>query len=149
MIDYTGMFEITINGKTQIIKNRIMDNVIDTLISTLLGLSSVDLELKYLALGTGNATVTGQETKLQNEIFRTQFQEVSKTGLGELTSLAIITENEAVTSPNFIEEIGIFGGAGATSVKDSGTLIARVLWKHEKTGFEEIQFKRIDRIRRT
>jgi hypothetical protein len=101
------------------------------------------MELKYLAVGTDNTPITDSDTKLGNEIFRTQFTSSSVTGTAELTSLAIILEAEAIGT---IEEIGIFAGSTATVSADSGILVSRILWHRVKTSNDEIQFTRIDKI---
>jgi hypothetical protein len=62
---------------------------------------------------------------------------------GRIETTFTILDNEAV---GIIREIGIFGGAAATSTPNSGTLIARVLWNKTKSSSEEITIKRIDRV---
>ena len=150
-IGWQGIWNIQIKNKdtgqieeTQI-KNRVMNAALDELLKVLQG-DTTDLEIKYLALGTSNTAVTDTQTQLGTEIFRTQLQSSSKTGTGELTSLFIVLDSEAVGQ---IEEIGIFGGSSASASANSGTLISRILWSRNKTASEEIQFTRIDRIVRS
>ena len=45
-----------------------------------------------------------------------------------------------------IQEIGIFAGSSATATKDSGILVSRILWAYSKTGSEELNFTRSDRL---
>jgi len=133
-----------ITGKVteETIKNRIMNAALDELIKVLNG-DAVDLEIGYLALGTNNAAITNTDTTLGTEIFRTAAVSKTLTATGELTSIFIVLDSEAVAT---IEEIGIFGGSTATATVDTGTLISRILWHKIKTNSEEIQFTRTDRI---
>jgi hypothetical protein len=144
-LGWEGTFKIKVNGENEeIIKNRIMDAALDELLKVLTG-DSPDMELLYLAVGTDNTPVTDQDAQLGNEIFRTQFTSSEVTGVGEVTSLAIVLEAEAVGT---IEEIGIFAGSGASVSADSGLLVSRILWHKVKTNSDEIQFTRIDKITR-
>jgi len=124
------------------IKNRVMNTALDELIKVLNG-ETTDLEISYMALGTGSTAVTNTDTKLATEIFRTPLTEKTVSGTGQLTTTFIVLDVEAVSQ---IEEIGIFGGSTATGTVDAGTLISRILWSHTKTNSEEIQFTRIDKI---
>jgi hypothetical protein len=140
-----GIFKIYVNGKLEkTIKNRVMNTVLETQVDVLQGVSP-DLEIKYLALGTSDTPVTNSDTALGNEIFRTQYVDRTKPYFNESRHKFIILDNEAVDQ---IEEIGIFGGSGATSTPNSGTLISRVLWSRDKTGSEEITIIRIDKVER-
>ena len=127
-----------------VIKNRLMNTALDEMAKVLLG-QSTDMEIKYLALGTGSTAITDTDTTLATEIFRTADQSLTDTGTGEVTSLFIVLDSEAVAA---IEEIGVFGGTTATASADSGTLISRILWSRNKTNSEEIQFTRVDTIGR-
>jgi len=144
----TGKYKIKIINKdtglieNEEINNRIMDDVLDELIKVLQG-TATDLEIKYLALGTDNTAITDTDAALGAEIFRVALTDITKTGTGELTSLAIVLDSEAVDT---IEEIGIFAGAAATAAADSGTLVSRILWTRIKSSSEELQFTRIDTI---
>lgn len=130
--------------KQEIVKNKVMDNVLNKLIGVLQG-TAPDLQTKYLALGTSDTAVTTSDTKLGAEIFRTAVVSQSATNTGEITTEFVILDNEAVGT---IEEIGIFGGDNATTEADSGTLISRILWHKEKTNAEEISVKRVDKVGR-
>ena len=122
-----------------------MDTVLDQLVDTLKG-SSSDLEIEYLALGTGNTPITDTDTTLDTEIFRTAYTtRDDAAGTGVLKHTFIVLDSEAVAT---IEEIGIFGGSTATATADTGTLISRILWNKVKTNQEEIQFVRTDTIGR-
>lgn len=151
MIDnygWAGIWNIKIIDKLRgevsetTIKNRVMNTAIDEFLKVLQG-TATDMQVKYLALGTGNTAITDNDTKLANEIFRTQVTSSTKTGTGELTTLAIVLDNEAIGN---LEEIGIFGGTTATATKDTGKLISRILWSKVKSGTEELQFTRVDKV---
>ncbi len=136
-----GKFEIYINGElADAVDNLIMDATILAMIRTLKG-TAADIQIKYLALGTGTTAPANTNTQLQTEIFRTAILSQSEPITGEVNSLFQVLSTEAVAT---IEEIGIFGGAAAGGTANSGTLLARVLWHHVKTNTEEIQFRRIE-----
>ena len=149
-INWSGQFIIKVKNlktgeeKTEVIKNKVMDNVLNQLIGSLQGINP-NIEIKYLALGTSNTPVTTSDTKLGNEIFRTPIINQEITGIGELTTDFVVLDTEAVGS---IREVGIFGGSTATSSLNTGILISRILWTKEKTSSEELNFRRIDRIGR-
>ena len=138
-----GQFEIYVNGKLdKKIKNTIMDTVLDQFIEVYQA-QSVDLEIKYLALGTSATTVTNTDTQLGSEIFRTPITEQIKAATGTLRTEFVILDTEGV---GLIEEIGLFGGSTATSSADTGTLISRILWSKNKTSNEELNIIRTDTI---
>jgi hypothetical protein len=141
---WEGYFEITTNGQTELIKNRVMNAAINQLADAFTGVAP-NLQIKWLAVGTSNTPVTDDDTKLANEIFRTQaVTSPTRISTGQIETEFKILETEAIGT---LREIGIFAG-NATDVKDSGTLISRILWNKEKTVNEEMTIKRIDVIRR-
>jgi hypothetical protein len=142
---WAGIFKVSINGgEEEMIKNRITNAALNELMKILQG-QAANMEIKFLALGTSANPIVDTDTKLGNEIHRVQFDTKEITATGQLTSIASAEAGEAV---GIIEEIGIFGGPGATDAPNSGMLISRVLWHREKTSLEEIQFTRIDTITR-
>lgn len=139
----SGKYDIYINKKfKESVKNRIMNTVLDQIIEAYQGVNP-DLEIKYLALGTSNTSISDTDTVLGAEIFRTPIVTQSKTGTGEIQTDFTVLSTEAIGQ---IEEIGIFGGTSASGTVDTGTLISRILWSHDKTSSEEIAFKRTDKI---
>ena len=124
------------------IKNRIMNLALDEMLKVLQG-TATDLKIEYMALGTSNTAITNNDLTLGAEIFRTPPIAQAKTGTGELSTTFTVLDSEAVAQ---IEEIGIFGGSGASITADTGTLISRILWSRSKTQNEEIQFSRLDRM---
>lgn len=114
--------------------NMIMDRVLTQMIETLRGTAS-NMEIKYLALGTGTATVLGTNTRLVAEIFRTPPISEATNSTTEIQHGFTVLATEAVAQ---IGEIGIFGGTTASSTSNTGILISRVLWSENKTNSEEL-----------
>jgi len=102
-----------------------------------------DGAIKYVAFGSDNTVPASGDTKLGNEFFRKQVTKQETGAAGELTTTVYIAPYEANQQ---IEEIGWFAGAEATSTKDSGVLIARVLYSKNKTELESLQIERTDTI---
>lgn len=139
----SGGYDIFVNGKyLETVKNRIMDTVLEQLIACYKG-DTPNLEIFYLALGTGNTAVTDSDTTLDTEIFRTAITTQTDVDTGEILTEFTVFDSEAV---GLIEEIGIFGGSTATASADTGTLISRILWAKNKTNSEELVFRRTDKI---
>jgi len=127
------------------IKNQIMNGALDELFKPLYN-DSADLEIKYLAVGTSSASVLNTQTTLEAEVFRTAYTTRTTSSDQELTTKYVIFDSEAQVQ---IEEIGVFGGASATTVSDTGTMISRILWSYDKTPTNiELQFQRTDKIQR-
>ena len=149
MIDKYGWQGIVIaqvkkNGKIieeKTIYNRVMNLALDEFIKVLY--DNPDMNIEYLALGTDNTAVADNQTKLVAEIFRCAYVSRTKTATGELTTVFVVNDSEAVAT---LEEIGIFCGSTASATVDTGTMSSRILWHRAKTANEEIQFTRIDRI---
>ncbi len=146
----TGVFEIKIKNidtgeiTYEKLKNRIMNAALDQLMKPLTG-GTPDVEIKYLALGTGTTAVTDNDSTLDTEIFRVADTTLTANATGQVTSEFPVLATEAVAT---IEEIGIFAGSSATSTADTGLLLSRILWHHVKTNSEEITFRRIDKTTR-
>jgi len=152
MIDkcsWSGLFKIKILNKDgtvqeETIKNMIMDSVINELARTLEG-ESVDLEIKYLALGTDDTAVSADQTGLGNEIFRVPRTDIDNVDTGEIETQFILRYNEA---NQHIKEIGIFVGTTATATPESGKMLSRILWDKNKNENMEFVFTRTDLISR-
>jgi len=141
---WLGRFEIKTKNGIFVLKNRIMNNAIDELLKALSG-NEPDIMLKYLAIGTGTTGLLNTQTQLENEVFRTPFITITKTGIGRLTSIATILD---VDYDGPINEVGVFCGDSATTSADTGLMLSRVLWNYTKTATEEIQITRYDNIER-
>lgn len=141
---WLGQYEILVGDEKFLISNLITDAGLN-MVRDALNNELPSIEIRYLAVGTSSATVSATQTQLTNEIFRTLFISSSKPATGQLEKTAIILENEAVAN---IREIGIFAGATATSVANSGIMVSRVLYSRNKTNLESIQIVRRDTIQR-
>ena len=151
MIDDRGrqgyfIFRAKLNGviiKEEVVKNRIMDQALDKEAEILRGVAP-DLEIKYVAIGTGTTALTNTDTQLANEVFRViPSNPPTKTATGEITTEFVVLETEAQVE---IKEVGIFCGSTATATANSGTLLSRVLWNFDKRSNIELSITRVDRI---
>ncbi len=148
-IGFKGQFVITVKDKVtgkiteETINNRIMNVALNKFIEVLEG-NAPDLEIKYLAVGTGNAAITDTDTQLSSEIFRTEpVIDTTRIATGQSETEFTLLDSEAVAQ---IEEIGIFCGSTAGAGANTGTLLSRILWSKNKTNSEEITIKRTDKV---
>ncbi len=94
------------------------------------GLHLSDLKIRYMAFGDGTTAPTHSDTKLVHERYR---QQITAKNLLSDRLRTMVSVSPYIAASNFhIREIGIFCGSGATSVKDSGFLLARVIVDIEK-----------------
>jgi hypothetical protein len=127
------------------INNTIMNGALDEIYKSLYG-DTPDVEIKYLALGTSSVSVATTQTQLVSEVFRTNYASRTTSSNQEVVTNYVVLDSEATVQ---IEEIGIFAGAAATTVTNSGTLVSRILWSYDKTSSNiELQFQRTDKIQR-
>jgi hypothetical protein len=95
--------------------------------------------ISYVALGTSNTAPTSADVKLGNEVFRKKVTSWTQGANGEILINLYLSPTDAVGFD--IEEVGFFGG-NATSVVNSGVLLAHGLFTHNpKTNAESIQFQ--------
>ena len=144
---WSGELTISVYNKGRLIerdtiKNMITDAGLNLIRNALYG-DTVDCEINYIAVGDGNTAVSAAHTALVNETFRTAVTTQTKTSTGVLDIVGWLLDSDGALT---IEEVGIF--AGGTAVKDSGTLIARVLWSRAKTALESIKIARTDTLGR-
>ena len=102
-----------------------------------------DLKIWGLALGDNNTAPTVTDTLLGNETYRQALTDTDKPETGEYFTEVYI---DPADGNGTIEEIGWFAGTSASATKDTGTLIARVLYSREKTAEEAWIIERIDAI---
>jgi hypothetical protein len=151
MIDKFGLMgriEIEIldinTGKKQTIKshNRIMNAGINELMSALIG-TAPDIEMAYMAIGTGTTAITDTDTVLDTETFRC----VPSTAPYLNSTGEIITEFKLQPAEGVgtITEWGFFVGSTASATVDTGTLWARLLKTVVKTNAQAYTIKRIDK----
>jgi len=105
--------------------------------------STLDSEIKYVAIGSDNTAPDTADTTLGNETFRKAVTSQIAGGTGITITNLYVAPEEAVGT---IEEIGFFAGSSATATTDSGVLFARVLYSRTKTAVESIQIERTDTI---
>jgi len=123
-------------------KNLITDIGLDSLVQAF---SGNDTKIKYVALGNDDTAPANSDTKLGNELFRKAVTKYTVGTTGKLTTQVYIAPGEANSFT--IKEIGWFAGA-ATSEKDTGTMIARVLYSHAKNDKESLLIERTDTLAR-
>jgi hypothetical protein len=84
-------------------------------------------KVTYFALGTSNNAVSASDHFLGNEQYRRGVTQVLNGGaVGEVLISCYVPGGDAIGLN--VQELGIFGGNGASSSFNSGVLIARVLW---------------------
>ena len=149
-LGWLGQFKVkTTNKETgnvseEVVNNRITNNALDKIINILDNIDP-NLDIKYLAIGTGTTALNDADTTLVTEIFRTQFVTSNNTSVGEFTTEFAILDSEAIATWG---EIGIFCGDSATSSADTGVMLSRILFTKTKTSLEEVTITRIDRVSR-
>ena len=111
----------------------------------------LDMQIKHQAIGDDDGTILAlgvTNTTLGNEVYRIPLTSDSKPAIGQYNTVFYLAPALGV---GWIREIGWYAGIasldwGAGAGKDTGTLIARVYWVHDKTALESIQFERLDAI---
>jgi hypothetical protein len=147
--NWNGLYKITVFDKNlnkiireDVVNNTITNNARDEIIKPLYA-ATPNIEIKYLGIGTGTTASSAADTKLENEQFRTADNSLSRMNVGTVESGFTIQDTDYTGN---ICEIGIFCGSSATATKDTGTLLSRINWSHNKTADEEIYFERLDII---
>jgi hypothetical protein len=128
----------------QHINNMITDSGLNLIRESLRG-TITNSEIKFIAVGSGSASVSATDTQLGAEFFRKAVYSKTAVSTGVLQTIAILTETEAVAQ---IYEVGVFAGATATTATNSGVMISRILYSRNKTNLESVQFQRTDTIAR-
>ncbi len=147
---YKGKVRVTIfykNGVREVeeFDNLITDAGLNFLRDLYLG-DITDGEIKYIAIGTGEGAPANADTTLGSEQFRKPVTLKQEDGTGRAETISYIHAGEA----NFhIKELGWFAGADAGDSTDSGVLIARVLYDHNKNELEALQIDRVDEFERS
>lgn len=98
-------------------------------------------KITYVALGTSSTAPAAGDHTLGAETFRkavTSFTNGASNG--EVLINMYLAPGDAVG--NNIQEVGFFGGSGATNSANTGVLLAHGLYAHNpKTAVESIQFQ--------
>ena len=104
-----------------------------------------DLEVKAMTIGDDSTAPALGDTILGNETFRKARTSQSKPSTGVVIYVQYIAPAEAVGT---IEELGWVAGAAVNTAspagKDTGIMIARVLYSRTKTNLESLQIERTD-----
>lgn len=127
--------------ETKHICNEIKNTALNTMRNALAGLVT-DLQIKYLAWGSDSTANAPTQTKLVAEVGRKAITSQTAGATGVMVSVCYLAASEA-NSPK-IEELGWFAGSTASATKDSGILVARVLYSHQKTSLEALNVARTD-----
>jgi hypothetical protein len=147
-MSYTGDFYIAIDNsitgehKEIELKNTIITGRFSDIINVLAGYTP-NIRIKYLAIGTSSVATTGTETQLGTEVYRIAVTTTNNPSNGVLYTSFTVADADYTGQ---IEEIGIFCGTTASITVNTGTLLARVLWSHNKVAGENITFRRRDLI---
>lgn len=104
-----------------------------------------DQEVKAMTIGDDSTAPDLTDTVLGNETFRKARTSQSKPANGAVKYVQYIAPAEAV---GIIEELGWVAGAAVNTAspagKDTGIMIARVLYSRVKTNLESLQIERTD-----
>jgi hypothetical protein len=141
---WSGSVRIVIETSTRrrvvSLTNLITDAGLNLMRDALAGLAT-DVEIKYVAVGTGSTAPAPSDTKLVNEVFRKPVTKQELVGTGQVQTTVYLAPYEANAA---IAEIGWFAGPDAGPAKDSGILVARVLYSRTKSELESWQIVRTD-----
>jgi hypothetical protein len=97
----------------------------------------VDTRVRYVAIGASSAAPSAGDTALGAEVFRKAMTSSANGATsGEAIFTLYLSPQDAVGVG--IQEVGWFGGAGASATPGSGVLLARGLYVHAKTDHESI-----------
>jgi len=136
----------------KILNNQITNSARDELIKPLYG-ATPDMNVAFLAVGTGTTSPAATDNALVLETFRVADTDLNRTDVGQVTSEFVLDGLDyiAEVAAGTISEIGFFAGSGAAAWgagagKDTGLLISRVLFSYTITVDEEIYFQRVDSI---
>ena len=107
-----------------------------------------DCKIKYVALGNDPTAPGNNQHILVAEQFRkvVTSQNPDPVTVGKLYTEVYLADTEANTFK--CEEIGWFAGANASTTKDTGIMIARVLYSRQKSSTESWTIRRTDTMQR-
>lgn len=155
MTAWLGQWEIIAHNKTtgkelwrdNIRPNLITDDGLDMFRDILKG-DVTDGKIKYVALGNDSTAPANDQSTLVAEQFRkvVTSQNVDPVTPGKLYTEVYIADVEA--NDFKCEEIGWFAGANASTTKDTGIMIARVLYSRQKSSTESWTIRRTDTMQR-
>lgn len=129
--------------RVDVVPNLIVDGFLEEVSKHERGVG-VDLQISYVATGDSTTAVANGDTQLGNERFRKQATKQTDAGAGKTTTELFVGTGEA----NFQwEEIAFFCGS-ASATTNSGTMVARILYSHNKTSSETVTISRTSTVAR-
>ena len=133
--------------RDQIRPNLITDDGLNMFRDALKG-TVTDCKIKYVGLGNDPTAPANNQTTLVAEQFRkvVTSQNPDPVTAGKLYTEVYIADVEA--NGFKCEEIGWFAGANASTTKDTGIMIARVLYSRQKSSTESWTIRRTDTMQR-
>lgn len=136
--------EVRVNGElreTIELDNQLTEAYRQSILNQLAGQTAIDLEIKYLAVGTDNTPATAQDTTLGAELFRSV--PTARTVVGTYMQTYWVLTNEQGNGS--LREIGVFAG-DATASPNTGTMLSRIVISLEKNDTMEVTFIRKDYV---
>ncbi len=125
-----------------LLMNYLRDNYLKLLAGQTNDLDLESLKIKYMAFGDGTTSPTRTDTKLANERYR---QQITARSIQTDRLKTTVSVSPFIEASNFnIKEIGIFCGSTATTTKDSGYLLSRVLVDIDKNSNVTLNVTRYD-----
>ena len=133
--------------RDQIRPNLITDDGLNMFRDALKG-TVTDCKIKYVGLGNDATTLANDQHILVAEQFRkvVTSQNVDPVTAGKLYTEVYLADTEA--NEFKCEEIGWFAGTNASTTKDTGIMIARVLYSRQKSSTESWTIRRTDTMQR-
>lgn len=133
--------------RDQIRPNLIMDDGLNMFRDALKG-TVTDCKIKYVGLGNDSTAPSNNQHILVAEQFRkvVTSQNPDPVTPGKLYTEVYIADTEA--NGFKCEEIGWFAGVNASTTKDTGIMIARVLYSRQKSSTESWTIRRTDTMQR-
>ncbi|MCG8541249.1 MAG: hypothetical protein MJA82_15135 [Clostridia bacterium] len=153
LTSWLGQWEIEIVESGEVkeivpLKNNLITDAGLNILRDMLKGDITDAQIKYVALGSSIISPDSSDTKLWDEQFRKSVTSRNNDPVipGKLYTELYISDIEANSFR--CEEIGWFAGVGAAETKDSGIMIARVLYSRQKSSTESWTIRRTDTISR-
>ncbi len=150
-IRHKGSFLIELLQNDKVIYSKKIDNLLmnclrDNYLKLLAGktndLDVEALKVKYMAFGDGTTPPNRTDKKLANERYR---QQITARSIQTDRLKTTVSVSPYIEDSNFnIKEIGVFCGSTATTEKDSGYLISRVLVDIDKNSNVTLNVTRYD-----
>lgn len=106
-------------------------------------LGESELTFQAVGVGAGADVPSEEDTELQDERIRVEIIRRETVGIDTALTTAYVAPSEA--NDFIINEIGWFGGDEADpDTIETGVLMSRVLFNHDKSALESVQIDRLD-----